>query len=54
MQVVKGKSSEWINDQKFVKGHFSWQEGYGGFSYGRSQLDRVINTSPIRKDIMQK
>ena len=41
MQVVKGKSSEWINDQKFAKGRFSWQEGYGAFSYGRSQLDRV-------------
>ena len=41
MQVVKGKSSEWINDQKFVRGRFSWQEGNGGFSYGRSQLDRV-------------
>ena len=41
MQLVKGESSEWINNEKFVKGLFSWQEGYGGFSYSRSQLDRV-------------
>ena len=41
MQKVKGESSEWINNQKFTRGHFSWQEGYGGFSYGRSQIDRV-------------
>jgi len=42
MRFVKGESSEWINSQKFVKGHFSWQEGYAAFSYARSQLDRVF------------
>ena len=25
-----------------MKGKFSWQDGYGGFSYSRSQLDRVV------------
>ena len=24
-----------------VKGHFEWQTGYGAFSYGQSQIDRV-------------
>jgi putative transposase len=43
MQDVKGSSSKWINNQKFVKGHFEWQEGYGGFSYSKSQVNRVIN-----------
>jgi REP element-mobilizing transposase RayT len=42
MKAVKGESSEWINKQRFVSGRFSWQEGYGAFSYSRSQLDRVI------------
>ncbi len=42
MRFVKGESSEWINSQKFVKGHFTWQEGYAAFSYARSQLDRVF------------
>ena len=32
MQMIKGDSSEWINDKKFVPGKFSWQEGYGAFS----------------------
>jgi putative transposase len=41
MQVVKGESSEWINKQKIIKAKFQWQQGYGAFSYGRSQLDRV-------------
>jgi REP element-mobilizing transposase RayT len=42
MKAVKGESSEWINNRRFVTGHFSWQEGYGAFSYSRSQLDNVI------------
>ncbi len=42
LQDVKGNSSKWINDKKFVKGKFSWQEGYGAFSYSKSQLPQVI------------
>lgn len=33
----KGDSSEWINAMQFVKGKFNLQEGYGAFSYSRSQ-----------------
>ena len=40
---VKTNSTKWINSKGFVKGKFNWQEGYGAFSYGQSQLDRVIN-----------
>lgn len=40
---VKANSSKWINDNHFVKGKFSWQIGYGAFSYSRSQRDNVIN-----------
>ena len=39
---VKTNSSKWINSRGFVKGKFNWQEGYGAFSYGQSQLDHVI------------
>jgi REP element-mobilizing transposase RayT len=42
MQNVKRNSSEWINKEKLVMGKFSWQEGYGGFSYSKSQISRVI------------
>jgi len=42
MKAIKGESSEWINKQKFVMGRFSWQEGYGAFSYSKSQLNNVI------------
>jgi REP element-mobilizing transposase RayT len=39
---VKTNSSKWINSKGFIKGKFNWQEGYGAFSYGQSQLDHVI------------
>lgn len=42
MQDIKTGSSKWINDQKFVKGRFEWQQGYGAFSYSKSQASRVI------------
>ena len=39
---VKANSSRFIKDKKWVAGRFSWQEGFGAFSYSRSQLDTVI------------
>ena len=42
MRMLKASSSKWINDNKMVKGKFSWQEGYGAFSYSRSQRHSVI------------
>lgn len=42
LQDIKGNSSRWINERKFLKSKFSWQEGYGAFSYSKSQLPQVI------------
>ena len=39
---IKAGSSKFINDRKLVKGKFNWQEGFGVFSYSRSQIDTVI------------
>jgi putative transposase len=39
---VKAGSSKFINDRRWIKGKFNWQEGFGAFSYGHSQLDQVI------------
>jgi REP element-mobilizing transposase RayT len=38
---IKNNSSNFINENKWVKGKFSWQEGYGVFSYSHSQIDNV-------------
>jgi putative transposase len=40
---VKAGSSKFINDKRWVAGRFSWQEGFGAFSYSRSQLDDVVH-----------
>lgn len=40
---VKNNSTNFINDNHWVKGKFSWQEGYGAFSYGHSQIESVYN-----------
>jgi REP element-mobilizing transposase RayT len=42
IRIVKTNSSKWINERKFVKGKFRWQEGYGAFSYSKSQRNNVI------------
>ena len=41
MKTVKAKSSKYINDHSLTSARFEWQEGYGVFSYGQSQVDRV-------------
>ena len=38
---IKANSSKWINEKKFIVGKFSWQEGYGAFTYAKSQIDAV-------------
>lgn len=42
MSAVKASSSGWINEQQFIKGKFHWQDGYGAFSFSKSQRDVVI------------
>ena len=40
---IKAGSSKFITDNNWVKGKFSWQEGFGAFSYAKSQMDNVVN-----------
>ena len=40
---VKNASTNFVNRTKWVAGRFSWQEGFGAFSYGHSQLTGIIN-----------
>jgi REP element-mobilizing transposase RayT len=39
---IKASSTNFINSKKWVRGRFSWQEGFGAFSYSHSQLTEVI------------
>ena len=39
---IKANTSRFISEKRWVPGRFSWQEGFGAFSYSRSQLGTVI------------
>jgi REP element-mobilizing transposase RayT len=39
---IKSDSATFVNKQRLVHGRFNWQEGYGAFSYGHSQLNTVV------------
>ena len=42
IQVVKSESTKWINDNRLSREKFSWQEGFGAFSYSKSHVPNVI------------
>jgi putative transposase len=54
MQEIKRGSSKWINEKRFVRGRFSWQEGYGAFSYSRDDLPKVIRYIQNQKEHHKK
>jgi REP element-mobilizing transposase RayT len=41
MYHLKRSSSIWINDNKLCPRKFAWQEGFGAFSYGKSQIPTI-------------
>ena len=40
---IKSNSSSFIKNKKWVNTFFSWQEGFGAFSYSKSQSHDVVN-----------
>lgn len=42
VKEIKVESNEFVNNKNWIKGTFSWQEGYGVFSYSHSHIDSVI------------
>jgi putative transposase len=43
MRRLKGESSKWISAEWPALVEFSWQDGYGAFSIGQSQVARTIH-----------
>jgi putative transposase len=41
VQLLKGSSSHWINEQRMLRGKFAWGRGYGAFSVSQSDVERV-------------
>jgi putative transposase len=54
MKIVKAKSSKFVNDNQLSKSRFSWQEGYGAFSYSKSQIDSVYKYIQNQKEHHKK
>jgi putative transposase len=40
---IKANSSKFINDKNWSKEKFSWQEGFGVFSYSKNDINSVVN-----------
>lgn len=51
---VKQSSSLWINKNKPAACHFEWQEGFGAFSYSKSQIPNVINYIQKKRHTIKK
>ncbi len=41
-KTIKANSSRWINEQGWFRGKFEWQNGFGAFTYSKSQLNSVV------------
>ncbi len=41
-ETRRRKATQRKNKKKLARGKFAWQEGYGAFSYGHSQLDTIV------------
>jgi len=41
IQLLKGNSSKWVNETIQPRGGFAWQEGYGVFTIGFSQIGKT-------------
>ena len=54
IQLLKGSSSHWINQNRLVKGRFSWGRGYGAFSVSHSDVAKVAHYIARQEEHHQK
>ena len=54
VQKIKVESTKWINENKYVPGSFSWQNGFGAFSYAKSDLPNIIGYIKNQEDHHRK
>ncbi len=51
---IKNNSSNFINEKGFLKQKFSWQDGYGAFSYAQSNFGIVVDYIKNQKEHHKK
>jgi REP element-mobilizing transposase RayT len=54
VQQIKSNSSRFINEKKWNKQRFAWQEGFGAFSYNESMKGTIINYIHKQKEHHKK
>ncbi|MBN7813571.1 IS200/IS605 family transposase [Algoriphagus sp. H41] len=54
VQQAKASSSKWINEERLCTQKFAWQEGYGAFSYTKSDIPKVTHYIQNQKNRHQK
>ena len=54
VKEIKFSSTNFINGKKYLNTPFYWQEGYGCFSYSKSQRDAVVNYIQNQKEHHKK
>jgi putative transposase len=54
VQLIKGGSSKWVHDTFREHSKFGWQEGYGGFSIGISQVQTTVEYIQNQKEHHKK
>ena len=51
---VKANATSFINDKRWVEGHFEWQRGFGAFSYSESQVKAVVHYALNQREHHEK
>lgn len=54
IKEIKRATTNFINDKKWFSAKFQWQEGYGCFSYSKSQIDNVVKYIMNQREHHQK
>lgn len=54
VRELKKSTNSFVNEKKFTEKPFTWQNGFGVFSCGYSQLDLVMNYIQNQKEYHQK
>ncbi|HMR39566.1 MAG TPA: IS200/IS605 family transposase [Ignavibacteria bacterium] len=54
MKNIKGETSHWINQNKFLDAKFSWQKSYNAYSVSESKLEEVNRYISNQKKIHEK
>ncbi len=43
VQLLKGGSSKWFNNEEYPRSNFAWQQGFAVFTVSQSQSDVIAN-----------